>query len=197
MATGCACSPSGWSADASSGRKPASGTVSLTPAQLSMLLEGIDWRRPVRSYAAADGGVSNTTLRFSCCFFCSCCEHESLLAYSRAMTAARAHFPISNRLDPDGTESADPLAARTVAVARQRDRALEAADRQAAADAVRAQVGEAGSQIEQLELRLDELKPTQAEKVSCFANIGCQSRLSQTSRRNPRGGRCRSICRAK
>jgi transposase len=27
-----------------------SGTVSLTPAQLSMLLEGIDWRRPVRSY---------------------------------------------------------------------------------------------------------------------------------------------------
>ena len=29
----------------------ASGTVSLTSAQLSMLLEGIDWRRPVRSYA--------------------------------------------------------------------------------------------------------------------------------------------------
>jgi transposase len=28
----------------------ASGTVSLTQAQLSMLLEGIDWRRPVRSY---------------------------------------------------------------------------------------------------------------------------------------------------
>ena len=27
----------------------ASGTVSLTPAQLSMLLEGIDWRRPVRT----------------------------------------------------------------------------------------------------------------------------------------------------
>lgn len=25
------------------------GVVSLTPAQLSMLLEGIDWRRPVRS----------------------------------------------------------------------------------------------------------------------------------------------------
>jgi transposase len=28
-----------------------SGVVSLTPAQLSMLLEGIDWRRPVRSAA--------------------------------------------------------------------------------------------------------------------------------------------------
>ena len=28
-----------------------SGTVSLTPAQLSMLLEGIDWRRPVRTQA--------------------------------------------------------------------------------------------------------------------------------------------------
>ena len=27
----------------------ASGTVSLTRAQLSMLLEGIDWRRPVRT----------------------------------------------------------------------------------------------------------------------------------------------------
>jgi transposase len=27
-----------------------SGTVALTPAQLSMLLEGIDWRRPIRSY---------------------------------------------------------------------------------------------------------------------------------------------------
>ena len=26
-----------------------SGTVSLTPAQLSMLLEGIDWRRPIRT----------------------------------------------------------------------------------------------------------------------------------------------------
>ena len=26
-----------------------SGTVSLTRAQLSMLLEGIDWRRPVRT----------------------------------------------------------------------------------------------------------------------------------------------------
>jgi transposase len=27
------------------------GTVFLTPAQLSMLLEGIDWRHPMRSYA--------------------------------------------------------------------------------------------------------------------------------------------------
>ena len=26
-----------------------SGTVALTPAQLFMLLEGIDWRRPIRS----------------------------------------------------------------------------------------------------------------------------------------------------
>jgi transposase len=28
-----------------------SGTVHLTPAQLSMLLEGIDWRRPRRTQA--------------------------------------------------------------------------------------------------------------------------------------------------
>ena len=27
-----------------------SGTVSLSAAQLSMLLEGIDWRRPVRTW---------------------------------------------------------------------------------------------------------------------------------------------------
>jgi transposase len=31
--------------------KVESGTVSLTRAQLSMLLEGIDWRRPVRTAA--------------------------------------------------------------------------------------------------------------------------------------------------
>jgi transposase len=30
----------------------ASGTVHLTPAQLSMLLEGIDWRRPQRTWRA-------------------------------------------------------------------------------------------------------------------------------------------------
>ena len=29
--------------------KASSGTVHLTPAQLSMLLEGIDWRRPQRT----------------------------------------------------------------------------------------------------------------------------------------------------
>lgn len=29
--------------------KATSGTVSLTPAQLSMLLEGIDWRAPLRT----------------------------------------------------------------------------------------------------------------------------------------------------
>jgi len=30
-----------------------SGAVALSPAQLSMLLEGIDWRRPVRTSAPA------------------------------------------------------------------------------------------------------------------------------------------------
>ena len=30
-----------------------SGSVSLTPAQLSMLLEGIDWRRPDRTWQPA------------------------------------------------------------------------------------------------------------------------------------------------
>lgn len=31
--------------------RAADGTVSLTPAQLSMLLEGIDWRHPLRSWS--------------------------------------------------------------------------------------------------------------------------------------------------
>jgi transposase len=35
--------------------KAESGTVSLTPAQLSMLLEGIDWRRPERSWQPQAG----------------------------------------------------------------------------------------------------------------------------------------------
>ena len=35
-----------------------SGTVALSAAQLSMLLEGIDWRRPVAHLAAGGGGVS-------------------------------------------------------------------------------------------------------------------------------------------
>ena len=30
-----------------------SGSISLTPAQLSMLLEGIDWRMPARTFAPA------------------------------------------------------------------------------------------------------------------------------------------------
>jgi len=33
-----------------------SGTVSLTRAQLSMLLEGIDWRAPRRSWAPEAAG---------------------------------------------------------------------------------------------------------------------------------------------
>ena len=33
----------------------AGGTVSLTQAQLSMLLEGIDWRRPQRTQRPASG----------------------------------------------------------------------------------------------------------------------------------------------
>ena len=31
--------------------KTSSGTVNLSPAQLSMLLEGIDWRRPQRTHS--------------------------------------------------------------------------------------------------------------------------------------------------
>jgi transposase len=48
MDRACVCLPRGWRKAASSGRRP-SGSVVLTPAQLSMLLEGIDWRMPVRT----------------------------------------------------------------------------------------------------------------------------------------------------
>ena len=39
-----------------------SGAVSLSAAQLSMLLEGIDWRRP-KHVAARDCGVESSRLR--------------------------------------------------------------------------------------------------------------------------------------
>ena len=32
------------------------GSVAMTPAQLSMLLEGIDWRRPMRSFTPSLAG---------------------------------------------------------------------------------------------------------------------------------------------
>jgi transposase len=35
---------------------PADGIVALSPAQLSMLLEGIDWRMPVRSWRPESAG---------------------------------------------------------------------------------------------------------------------------------------------
>jgi len=46
----CACSPSGSSKASSYGRRPRAETVSLSAAQLAMLLEGIDWRRPQRTW---------------------------------------------------------------------------------------------------------------------------------------------------
>ena len=46
----CAYSRSGWSAGASCGRKLKVARFFLTRAQLSMLLEGIDWRRPERTW---------------------------------------------------------------------------------------------------------------------------------------------------
>src|SRR6266436_818167 len=70
------------------------------------------------------------------------CDHDD-----RACDAPRSRRPESQR-----TEGPDLLAARTTsqqrratAFARQRNRALEVADRQAAANTVRAQIGEAGS----------------------------------------------------
>ena len=50
-------------------------------------------------------------------------------------------------------------------------------------------------EIEQLELRLDELEATQAEKAAPSQTPACRARCEW--QRNPRGGRCRSICRVK
>lgn len=35
---------------------PAAGTVAITPAQLSYMLDGIDWRNPVRTWRAEIAG---------------------------------------------------------------------------------------------------------------------------------------------
>ena len=57
------------------------GSVALTRAQLSMLLEGIDWRRPAAYSGAA---VSSLILRMVCTAFCARNGFPSaeLLAYS-------------------------------------------------------------------------------------------------------------------
>jgi len=48
------------------------GTVCLTRAQLSMLLEGIDWRRPQRTWDAGDRGLIDTCDSPYSCGLCSC-----------------------------------------------------------------------------------------------------------------------------
>ncbi len=47
---GLACSPSAWSAGGFVWPQAKDCMVTLTPAQLSMLLEGIDWRMPARTW---------------------------------------------------------------------------------------------------------------------------------------------------
>ena len=47
MGPACACSPSGWSRASSSGRRSWMARMMLTPAQLALLVEAIDWRRTV------------------------------------------------------------------------------------------------------------------------------------------------------
>ena len=71
-----------------------SGTVALTPAQLSMLLEGIDWRRPVRSYTSANGSVNNEFIHKFIC-------QRNRSWHTARMVASRARrFPISTHSIP-------------------------------------------------------------------------------------------------
>jgi transposase len=66
-----------------------SGTVSLSRAQLSMLLEGIDWRRPERTWAppAAVGLIIEILL--CSCAFCGCIA-AAFPAYSTHVARAAA-----------------------------------------------------------------------------------------------------------
>jgi len=50
------CSRSGLSADAFCGRRPADGVVTISPAQLGYLLEGIDWRAPQKTWRPLSAG---------------------------------------------------------------------------------------------------------------------------------------------
>jgi hypothetical protein len=43
-----------------------SGTVSLTRAQLSLLLEGIDWRQPQRTWEPQSAGINGSVLHYDC-----------------------------------------------------------------------------------------------------------------------------------
>jgi transposase len=50
--TGSAClsTPSGWSGAAFIWPSPADGVVAISLAQLAYMLDGIDWRNPVRTW---------------------------------------------------------------------------------------------------------------------------------------------------
>lgn len=59
----------------------ATGTMTLTPAELSMLLEGIDWRRPERTFTPTlmgeNGGFASLSLapRPAICYVCPAVCH--------------------------------------------------------------------------------------------------------------------------
>jgi transposase len=66
------------------------GTVSLSRAQLSMLLEGIDWRRPQRTWTPEIAVcVTMKILLCSCAFRC-CCISTVQMAYSTHVSCSAA-----------------------------------------------------------------------------------------------------------
>jgi hypothetical protein len=55
----------------------AEGTISLTAVQLSLLLEGIDWRRPEENLDAAGSGVIGIRgSPYPCGFYCALSRHN-------------------------------------------------------------------------------------------------------------------------
>ena len=50
---------------------PADGAVSITAAQLSYMLEGIDWRNPQRTWRPDAGWITSDAD-----FFCRFCVHD-------------------------------------------------------------------------------------------------------------------------
>ena len=187
-----------------------SGTVALTPAQLSMLLEG-RWRRPVRSF---DPQMSNVRQR-DFCYFLVRFHHAVKKVRYILSNRLRKIFPISINSIQKHLKSlildaacADPYAEpsssiqrRTAAVARCRDQSiLRLADRKAAPHAV-AFVGEVDRRSSDSKLRLGELEASRTKEVEVRRRpLGGRGGVGRAARHRYQiicPAKCRSICRSK
>jgi hypothetical protein len=155
-ATVCVCSRSGWSADASCGRKPPSGTVSSDAGAVIDVAGRHRLAAAGADVGAADVGVTVQKI-LSTTFFARGADEERARSCDTPRMSAVTALPDLNAASGRGAARADPGATRAVSfrrrqahhhpravtLARAGDRASEAAAGQAAPDAVWAEVGEA------------------------------------------------------